>query len=74
MPAVATHAGARLFFGTGVVLVEPLAAVVVDCEAVVVHCLRRAEMPDNAVNPAPLPCTRQATRATGRELPGLRNI
>ena len=64
--AVATHAGARLFFGEGVVAVPP-------DDAVDVHCLMRMTMPERAVKPPPLPCTRQAISASVRELPGLRN-
>src|SRR5215469_13024986 len=72
MPAVATAAGAFWFLGEGVVEVEPLAAVVVEAEAVVVHCLSRTEMPERAVKPAPLPCTRNAGMTSVREAPGFR--
>lgn len=66
MPAVATQAGARLFFGAGVVAVPALLAVEV-------HCSNRIEMPDRAVRPAPLPWTPILVTQRGREAPGFRN-
>ena len=72
MPAVATHAGARLFFGAGVVLVLPDAAVVVEEDEAAVHCFMRMDRPDNAVRPPPLPCTRTAGTARGRVAPGFK--
>jgi hypothetical protein len=42
-------------------------------EAVVVHFLKRAEIPERAVNPAPLPCIEAAMIASGRVLPGFQN-
>ncbi len=67
MPAVATQAGASFCFGAGTVATP--ATVVA---AAVVHCLRRREIPERAVRPAPLPWQRHATMFNVRVAPGLR--